>query len=80
MSGPRIIILAEYPTPEIVEAHLRRAHRLRAITYARWLHAIRQRVKRLFALRRTACRASRPRIAVKRPQPRLSLPRLPVLR
>ena len=75
MSGPRIIILAEYPTPEIVEAHLRRAHRLRAITYARWLHAIRQRVKRLF----TFSSSSRPRIAVKRPQPRLNLPRQPAL-
>ncbi|WP_430437840.1 hypothetical protein [Oceanibaculum nanhaiense] len=79
MSGPRIIILAEYPTPEIVEAHLRRAHRLRAIAFARWLHPIRQRVKRLFALRRRAGRASRPRIAVKRPQPRLNLPRQPAL-
>ena len=58
MSGPRIIILAEYPTPEIVEAHLRRAHRLRAIAFARWLHPIRQRVKRLFALRRRAGPAS----------------------
>ena len=72
MSGPQIIILADYPTPEIVEMHIRRAHHLRAIAYARWLRWVRQAVKGLFTPRQ--------RIAVKRPQPRLSLPRLPVLR
>jgi hypothetical protein len=68
MSGPQIIILAEYPTPEIVETHLRRAHHMRAVAYARWLRSIRLGVQRLFA--------ARPRVAVKRPQPRLTLPRV----
>ena len=72
MSGPRIIIRADYPTPEIVETHLRRAHHLRAIAYAHWLRAICLGLKRLFA--------PRARIAVKRPQQRLSLPRQPALR
>ena len=51
MSGPQIIILADYPTPEIVEMHIRRAHHLRAIAYARWLRRGRQAVNGLFTPR-----------------------------
>lgn len=76
MSGPQIIILAEHPTPEIVDAHLRRAHHLRAAACAAWLRSFRRSVKRLF----TFSSSSRPRIAVKRPRPRLNLPRQPALR
>lgn len=71
MSWPQIIILAEHPTPERVEAHMHRAHHLRAVIYARWLRKVRQRVKQLFT--------PWPRIAVKHAPPRLVLPRLPVL-
>ncbi|MCH2394231.1 RSP_7527 family protein [Oceanibaculum sp.] len=68
MSTPRIIILTEYPTPEIVAAHIRHAHHLRAETNAQWLRSLGRGLKRLFAPRQ--------RIAVKRPQPPLSLPRI----
>ncbi|EKE73592.1 RSP_7527 family protein [Oceanibaculum indicum] len=68
MSTPRIIILTEYPTPEIVAAHIRHAHHLRAETSAQWLRSIGQHIRRLFSPRQ--------RIAVKRPLPPLSLPRI----
>lgn len=74
MSAPRIIILTEYPTPEIVAAHMRHARHLRAETSAQWLRSIRQGIKRLFSPRSTSARQ---RIAVKRPLPPLNLPRIP---
>lgn len=73
MSTPRIIILTEYPTPEIVAAHMRHAHHLRAESNAQWLRSIGQHIRRLFSPRP---RFARQRIAVKRPQPPLSLPRI----